>query len=592
VSALPDSLPGRTAAGANDAVRGSAMFPAVPASPGARSRLAELGVGLLVIAVPLAFFPMSAGPFVEVKMVLVLGAAVAMWLGHLPIDRTVARIGIVWVLVMAIASVAGVDRWWSAFGPENLGTGMLLMATSVFLFLAGTGLPDGLVAKIPRWLLLSATGVAVVAIVNRFAPQLPETVMPRLSFEGSTLGNPVFVAGLAAAALSAAIAARIRLVWLVTALILISSALSLSTKRVGLVAVAIGLVVAIRRARPARRQGLPVFGVATGTLVAWILISPLVHTAAPFTSVGRFGELETDSSRARVVIAQTLLRASVERPLLGWGPGNTWSAYLSAANAHEVDLAKRGVGDAHDLPLQVLVTTGLLGLIPFLALCGVVISRMRRRQREMGWAVGALAALAVVHMLQPVNVALTPLMFLLAGVVARGDPSRDCSVHPGGRAIRGVVGASLCVGLVGSVLVLTASTLEQWGRSYSEEWALRSSLAIAPWRVSAVQGLALDRALDSRSRDPAAATEARDLIAGAIRQHPLNPALRISAMDVELIIGDPVRARVWLQEQVQLFPGDIASYPHSLRAFLDTGALPPGNSILQTPTPTADTPDT
>src|SRR6185436_20904881 len=97
------------------------------------------------------------------------------------------------------------------------------------------------------------------------------------------------------------------------------------------------------------------------------------------------------------------LEATLDRPLLGWGPGNTWSAYLTHASAHDVELAQRGIDDPHDLLLGALVTSGLLGFVAFLGLIVLVVIRARRAPPALGWAVGVAGALFVFHLLQPVS---------------------------------------------------------------------------------------------------------------------------------------------------------------------------------------------
>ena len=62
-----------------------------PATGPARNpRLLELGVGLIVVALPLAFLPMSATPFVDVKIAVLLLGCLFVWAGSAPADRTLA----------------------------------------------------------------------------------------------------------------------------------------------------------------------------------------------------------------------------------------------------------------------------------------------------------------------------------------------------------------------------------------------------------------------------------------------------------------------------------------------------------------------
>ena len=102
-----------------------------------RPRCLELGLFLVVVAVPLAFTPFSDSPFADPKILLLVAGTLLVWLGGVPVDRRLAVAATAWVAVTAVACVAGVDptagllrrspeeaaawcsrraalRWWSA----------------------------------------------------------------------------------------------------------------------------------------------------------------------------------------------------------------------------------------------------------------------------------------------------------------------------------------------------------------------------------------------------------------------------------------------------------------------------------------------
>ena len=118
--------------------------------------------------------------------------------------------------------------------------------------------------------------------------------------------------------------------------------------------------------------------------------------------------------------------------------------------------------------------------------------------------------------------------------------------------------------------MMVGATFEEWGLRYGEEWAYRAALRAQPWRVSATEQLAVLLAVDGRSGDAAAAAEARSLIAAAVAAHPWDVHLRPRAADIETLLGDAAASQEWIRQQLERFPGDVAS----VRPAQDTSPLP------------------
>lgn len=561
------------------AVASDGYAPRAPTRP----RLVELGVGLVVFGCPLAFLPMSSAPFVDIKIAVLLVATLLIWLGRPSLDRRLSMLAAVWVGVMALAGLVGVDRWMSLAGPDGLASGLILFGPCAYLLVVGASLSEDLAERVPTWLFLVSVPVAAFALVWRFVPgaaldlawRFVPGSMNALSFEGATLGHPVLLSGLAAAGAVAATAVGRRAQrWSAAGVVLLVSALSVSTKRAGLVALALGLLVVWLRAPESRRRVAVVAAIGAATLAGWLVGSSLLASDAPVSGVGRFGELATDSSRARVVIAEVLARSSMERPLLGWGPGNTWSAYLSEATPDEVEVAQRGILDAHNIVVGALVTTGLAGLAAFVALGVFVVVRARRAASSRAFAAGVAAALLVYHLMQPVSAPLTPLLCLLAGIAAGPVLGARKLTPMLARLGRATLGVGLVVLLGLSLAILGSSVLERWGRSYNSVWALRAAVAIAPGRFEPVQWLVYYRAEDATVGDPSAAAEVRELVDDTLRRHPLFPNSRYLGVDAGLLLNDHEYARRWLRRQLEAFPADRAILPERTIEFAEGGPAP------------------
>ena len=94
------------------------------------------------------------------------------------------------------------------------------------------------------------------------------------------------------------------------------------------------------------------------------------------STLGRFGSAlpsESDNSiDGRIAIAKAALHGYEERPLLGFGPQNfsvVWGKYVpSDWNDYE-----KVFGDSHNIFLEVMVTTGTLGIVAYGLLCVLLI---------------------------------------------------------------------------------------------------------------------------------------------------------------------------------------------------------------------------
>ncbi|MGH2590501.1 MAG: hypothetical protein ACRDGW_06865, partial [Actinomycetota bacterium] len=96
---------------------------------------------------------------------------------------------------------------------------------------------------------------------------------------------------------------------------------------------------------------------------------------------------------------------------------------------------------------------------------------------------------------------------------------------------------------------------------YGARWAVENAWAIAPWRLSAGEALALDLAIDGRAGDAVAAAEAREVVRRIVSAHPLNPGVRLLAADVELLLRNFPGTQAWIRAQLEIFPNDDVRVP-------------------------------
>jgi O-antigen ligase len=533
-----------------------------------RPRCLELGLFLVVVAVPLAFTPFSDSPFADPKILLLVLGTLLVWLGGAPVDRRLAMAAAAWVTVTAVASLVGVDPAAGLLASTTGGGGgVVFTACCAVLLVCGAGLPPALTARARGWLVWTGLAISIVLLVYRLAPDVLERAVPGLSLIGSTMGNQLFAGALVAAAMAAAAAGEGSTPRRLALLVVMTAAVASIGERSSLVLPVVALVVTWRRAREPWRRAATTAVVVVATFALWQLAQPLLPGAPPPQStIQQLRSSATDTGR--FTVWRVTARAWLDRPVLGWGPGTTLAAYLHTGTAAEVTSAARGWPDAHDLFLETGVTTGIAGVLALLALVGLAVVMALRSPPEVAWAMGVAATLAAYSLVEPLNLVLTPLLFLTTGIAA-GAGQRAVTRRPAdrsGRALAALVTALLGTGLVLAALAFAAATFEQQGTQYGDPEALRTALRLQPWRSTARQELAIQLAVAGRSGDAAAGREAKALMSEGIGDRPWDPDVRIAASRVDTLLNDPAGARAWLEQQLERFPGDLALVSHTVNA--------------------------
>jgi O-antigen ligase len=541
----------------------AAAPPVAVAGPRPRGALIA-GLMLVVVGLPLVLTPFTTAPFSDGKLVLLIAGTmlVAIGIRGRPFDPRLATPAGIFVVVELVAASAGVDPMRSLLGLEQGGDSVLILCCAATLLVTSSTFPEEVVARLPKWIVGVGLAIAAVELLYRTAPGVAAAAVPDVSMVGSTLGNPVFAAAMLSVALAVVVSRwKLKSLATIACLVAIASGLGTVGERSAYVVPLVAVTVALWRRRPGITRSLLVVGLVAGTLAAWIVIGRVLPASQ--TSVSPVVEFETPAAeQARFAVYSADAKGFLHRPFLGWGPGNTWSAYVSSASPREMATAGRGWADAHDLFLEVAVGSGVLGVAALVWLLLAALRRARGVPAERSWIVASAIALGLFQLGEPVNVVVTPTLFLLLGLwVMPRARSKEATRR---RALRGA--SIACVGLMSAGLVLStvafaASTLEQWGRGYGELWADRASHAVAPWRMTAAENLAIRLAVDGRSADASARREALALSEGLVAAHPWDPTVRLSASDVARLLQRPGEAAAWEAAQLRRFPSDTRPEP-------------------------------
>ena len=111
-----------------------------------RPQALEAGLFLLVVALPLALFPLSAAVFVDVKLLVLALGTLLIWISGLPVDRRLAPPALAFALALALGAVFGVDRATSLVG-EIRPTGLVTLACAISLVVVAPAIPDSLLGR-------------------------------------------------------------------------------------------------------------------------------------------------------------------------------------------------------------------------------------------------------------------------------------------------------------------------------------------------------------------------------------------------------------------------------------------------------------
>ena len=520
-----------------------------------RPKLYEAGLFLVVVVVPIAFLPISSSPFADLKLVALALGVMLLWASAPPVERTIAILAGCWFGVSVLASIFGVDPGRSLTGNENAPAGLALVLASAYLVSVGAAMPREYRERLPRWLASTASVVAALVVLWRIAPGI-FSFMPRLQLTGSTLGSGPFMAAFLALGLVALAPLRLPMWRSIAGAALFGLALGGTPHRLALVSTAIGFVFSVWHCDAPRRA---VAAIGITALLAFLLwgLWPAQDLVSPGASAPALEQTFTgkppDSRRLSVLVA--VVKATETRPILGWGPGNTLSSWLTGAQPGNFP-RDESFADAHNIFIEQLSATGFVGVLAFLALVGTLARRMLRRPRPTGWLAGAVVVLVLLHLFEPLNVAMTSLGFLILGVAVSRDGAAAAEPFAKWRPTRIATGALLFGMVVISLLTLTSSVLEQYEKTYftPDHGGLRIAAMITPWRIASTADLAIQLAADGRSGNQARGVEARQLVQQMLQEHPEYPPAYLDALLVYELLMDPKGAAPVLDQFKQRFP--------------------------------------
>jgi hypothetical protein len=473
----------------------------------------NLSEGLLTLR--LAVFAVALGPGL-----VVLGSLVrrrdpgARWLA--------AFVG--WALLCAVLSVS---PRLSLIGTYGSDVGWIYLAGYAAAWALGRRMsPQG--ARLLPAVLLTGLGLNVVVAILEAA--FEPTGMLAVT-DGRVLGlmsNTLFLAGMLAGGLvliGSLSGAHPRRGLLLAALAVpFTTAINLTGSRAALVG---GTGLALVAAAVGRRSrggttldlGRAVLVLVAAIALGFVLSLPVQSDASGASRVGDVSSASGYGSRLTMWGAG--VQATAERPVFGWGPGRFREATSKRVTATfaRSETPNRLFYDAHNVAVEQLVTTGIVGLVLF---GGFVVTVFRRARGPLVWFAGGVA---LTWLLNPLSVCTAPVALVALGAAWSQAPPRARSSSPRRTAVARGVGAGLAlVGLLAGGALVWADVLIQQGSAPTDLAKLRSAARLRPGDP-VLQGAVADAAVQQASIIPSPANKraALDAVDDLVRREPSRP---------------------------------------------------------------------
>jgi tetratricopeptide (TPR) repeat protein len=441
-------------------------------------RVFELSKGSLVVALALlaalaGIVALIEGRFGGVLRVLrqpLVVAALLMW------------------SAMVLATVFSVVPRSSLLGSQERAQGLLALSAALVMFGAAAGAARGRNrrARIVGALIGGSVPVALYALTQAVGIVAVPGKVESTARAFGTLSNPIFLGAylmlivpVTVAAAAAALSERRTLTGVGLALVAILqlAGLAVSASRgpgLGLAAGLLVLLLAWGAIRGRREVAVAAIAAAVAGAVFLVVLNMPSSPLAPLAGVpflGRYaeiGEVNEGSQETRLLVWQAVDRLVNEtdapRLVVGYGPETLKYVLLAhtGPNVGGKGQSDRLVDRAHSVPLDDLVTTGLLGAMARLFVFGAWLftasrtlglapTRRRRRILAAALAIGGAAGLAtlLVPSLSPYSGALAALGLLagllvfLVGIALKGgrDTAND-ALEPGATAADGANAAA------------------------------------------------------------------------------------------------------------------------------------------------------
>ncbi len=384
----------------------------------------------IVTAVPLLVLPPAFAPFRVVKLLgvallVAVGLTACAAAGRLIWPRW--RWFLPWLAAIGVSTLVGVAPWMSVFGAPNRGAGLIAASVGVAAFALGASVGDrgDIVRLAVRGLVIAGAIVGLLAVAERFGLEIVDVGEPNgVERARSTWGSATF-AGAHLAMVAPIAVVQLRSAdprwrrFAMVALVMIGAGLVATGTRGAWLAAVVALALIVPVLRRTRSHGSAEGRTSTVPATARWALGGLVAVLVLLLVVP---QLTRSTALGRIDLWSTTTSALSDAPLLGSGLDSQRIVLPQGIDAtFEREHGSDALHDrAHSLPLDLLVTTGIVGTAAFAALVGRLALDFRRRRGDelMPLAMGAsLIAYLMALLFAFADPVIDPLAWLIAGLL-------------------------------------------------------------------------------------------------------------------------------------------------------------------------------
>jgi O-antigen ligase len=547
----------------------------------------------LAVGIPLALDPGGYFIFLPIKWtlatVLVAAGMGAMILQRRPLARSapVAAWGALLLVILA-ASIFGVGGLTSWIGYPGRYLGVIAWITFFGAFALGASLRDprdrarvvnaaaaGSIL-VSAYALLQAAGVDFIQWAQNVDVSRTRSTLGSATFLGAYLAMIVPIAG--RLALSRSEPVRIRAIHTGAAVLGSIALLTTQTRAAWLGAVAGILLVLVLelprlRANPARSAA--VVGVGLVVVLLFATVSPAA------SRIRSIVDPSLGTGRGRLLQWDRTLHLIAARPVLGWGPEAYAFVFPRFIDPGFERIVGRDVipDRAHNVFLDLASNTGVLGVVAFLVILGLV-ARGVIRARERDAVTVALAGGCTAYLVQlqfsfPVA-DLDTVFWLFAGLMIASTVRKSRTVSRGWAVVPLV--AALLLTVWGSMDVAADRALrealnaEAAGRFRDAQHSVDRAAELAPGRVQYLQAAErLNRRVGEASGHAADFARGLDSLDQAQHLVPQDPELALDRGDLLLSWGEAAKDSDLIERAVSQYGRILRLDPASSRVHLKLG---------------------
>lgn len=324
------------------------------------------------------------------------------------------------------------------------------------------------------------------------------------------------------------------------------------------------------------------FGVVMGVWAA-VLLTVL---ALPMTRTRLLGQspLSVETLSDRWLMWGTTWNLVLERPLLGYGPSGFMDAMTGAVGPDWYLRAEPGniLDSPHNLVMQVVGSTGLLGGAVGLACLGVVMVVSTRSLRHAEGAqldfllaaVPALAAGSIGFLTHVSSPNITLMMAVCVGVLCVQPESVTAQWQTGvRRTAAAALALFMVLSTVAEAMLYNGHRLAAQGAGESAQAAFESASLLRPWDIDIAVEASESLGRAARDGVPNALESATEWSESALESLPGSARVKENAGMLALVAGDTSSAQTQLSAAAKLAPADPRIRHELARVMVMLGAL-------------------